>query len=190
MIKDLPEKELEELRLAYESGENTFSLAVRFNLNQGSLKNYASKNKWKHGIRKKLIKDTCNILDAEAISKEIEEIKIKFKGLMLGTLNDIGDSDGTIKSQQEALLARMRALREGYQLAVSLLDIKTTAEEIEHKKNMLTYKALVSKMELEITKYEEEIKSIKHKRTIDRKKTKIEEHKAGLTGNSEDYVYG
>ena len=103
-----------EIKKRYESGENLLDLAMEYNLNYGTLKNYASKKKWEKNKRAELVYAMNFLMETEEDVAERNEILKHFKTLGKSYLAYFLELEKkgnrpTKKAVEEALKNRMQA---------------------------------------------------------------------------------
>ena len=155
---------INKLREEYEAGKSLIQIAIDDNLSYNSLKNYASKNKWKKGIRKDLLAAERILDNDEQVRKKKEEALSLIQGETKSLLELFGAHDevegkGT-SATQSALKARAQALECVTNVATKVFSLETDAETIERKLNQLEYNK-----QLELIEYKIEIEKLKIKET-------------------------
>ena len=180
------------LREEYESGKSLAAIAVDYNLSYPSLKNYASKNKWKKGMIK-------NIAAAERVLDNDEEIRKK-KNEFIGKIQDeaielIGvfkDNDCMDKDTQGAVKSRVGALETIVNIGSKIFSIENNSEVVARKINQLAYNKQLELLEYELEIEKLGIKATKNKIKLDKENIEIKKVTSGYNKlkNEEDVYIG
>lgn len=136
---------LREIRKRYEFGESLKELAYEYRVNYGTLKNYASKEKWKKGSLK-------GAIYLQESTKEVEELKNKFaellntyRSLHISSLNHLINLEKTQKpvndKQERAVQIRIQSLKESFLFAKDLYGVRTPEQELDYKRKKAEYEA-------------------------------------------------
>ncbi len=141
MAKKIPSSKKNRIRKEYEHGNDLLDLAIKYQINYGTLRNIASKEKWiKSGaIAVAKIKELFEAADViverrEQIKKEYQVMTQELRANLLS--NDYPEK----KAREEALKNRVQAIKDLYELDKELHGIWSEPE--------------VLKMQVEQTKYE------------------------------------
>lgn len=133
-----------ELKKAYESGVDLIDLAIEYMVNNGTLRNLASKDGWIKG-KNKAILEQAFIEDDITKRVELRDRVIKdYRTLHESNLSYLMElnKNGTkpkVKSHEEALKLRVQATAELYKLGKELYSIETSDEKIDRNLKHIKY---------------------------------------------------
>lgn len=151
-----------EIRKRYEIGEDLITLALKYKINYGTLRNIASREKWEKGKIKDLVRMKELLEAADEEIKEREKVKKDYKtitedlrsyALDKATGDKVLDGEDytspVIKSKEEAFLKRVSAIGALFDIEKQLYSIHTDKELMELKQEALKYEKLREEMEKE-----------------------------------------
>ncbi|WP_443863829.1 hypothetical protein [Fusobacterium ulcerans] len=151
-----------EIRKRYEIGEDLITLALKYKINYGTLRNIASREKWEKGKIKDLVRMKELLEAADEEIKEREKVKKDYKiitedlrsyALDKATGDKVLDGEDytspVIKSKEEAFLKRVSAIGALFDIEKQLYSIYTDKELVELKQEVLKYEKLREEMEKE-----------------------------------------
>nr|DAF53822.1 MAG TPA: hypothetical protein [Myoviridae sp. ctZ2t4] len=147
MAKKIPSSKKNRIRKEYEHGNDLLDLAIKYQINYGTLRNIASKEKWiKSGaIAVAKIKELFEA--ADVIVERRVQIKKEYQVMTQELRENLVNGDyPEKKSEEEALKNRVQAIKDLYELDKELHGIWSDPEII--------------KMKVELAKYEELKKSL------------------------------
>ena len=148
------------IRKKYESGQDLIDLAIEYKVNYGTLRNIASREQWKKGILKDLIRvKELENLTKKAI-KEKEKRKNIYKDLTNGAVEDLqllekldmemyvtlGEEKKSF-AETKATVVKLRtsAIKELYNIDKELYEILSPSEEQDLMLKKLKYEELKKK---------------------------------------------
>ena len=151
-----------EIRKRYEIGEDLITLALKYKINYGTLRNIASREKWEKGKIKDLVRMKELLEAADEEIKEREKVKKDYKiitedlrsyALDKATGDKVLNGDDytspVTKSKEEAYLKRVSAIGALFDIEKQLYSIYTEKELMELKQEVLKYEEMKRKIELE-----------------------------------------
>lgn len=135
MAKKIPFNKKNEIKKEYECGYDLLDLAIKHQVNYGTLRNIASKEKWvKNRITEISYLKEVDIL-TDRLAKERANIKSKYQELTVFFLKELEDidiySDEEAKKKAEIVDLKIKSLKESYSLDKELYNILNTGDEIE-----------------------------------------------------------
>ncbi len=133
-----------EIKKAYEYGVDLTDLAIKHNLNRGTLNNLASKDKWIKG-KNKAILEQAFIEDDIAKRVELRDKVIgHYRNLHQSNLSYLMELERKgvrpiVKAHEEALKNRIQATAELYKLGKEIFSIQTPMERVEYELKIIKY---------------------------------------------------
>ena len=138
-----------EIKHRYECGEAMFELSYEYKVNLGTLRNCASKEKWKKGRLKEIISMQEEQKITQTIIEEREKQEIIHKNLHKAILNGMNSriEDGPSgkyikpkeKKEEEAIHAILKSIATSHELYSKMYRVRTEAEEIDYKLKRLEF---------------------------------------------------
>lgn len=135
MAKRIPNEIKKRLRKEYELGRSLIDLAIKYQINYGTLRHIASKENWiKNRIAEiSYLKEVDNLTNKLALEKQT--IKSKYQELTKCIFEELEDidthSDEEAKKKAEIVDLKIKSLKESYSLDKELYNILNTSDEIE-----------------------------------------------------------
>lgn len=147
MAKKIPSSKKNKIRKEYEHGHDLLDLAIKYQINYGTLRNIASKEKWIKSGAVTVAKIKELFESADVIVERREQIKKQYQVITQDLRGILQDGDlPEVKAREEALKNRVQAVKDLYELDKELHGIWSQPELI--------------KMQVELAKYEELKKEI------------------------------
>lgn len=183
---------IKELREEYESGKSLAEIAVDYNLSYPSLKNYASKNKWKKGITKNIAAAERILDNDEEIRKKKNEFIEKVQDEAINLVETFKENDCMDKDTQGAMKSRAGALETIVNIGSKIFSIENNSEIVARKINQLAYNKQLELLEYEVEIEKVSLKASKNKIKIEKENLEIKKVTTGYNKlkNEEDVHIG
>lgn len=141
MAKKIPSTKKNKIRKEYEHGNDLLDLAIKYQINYGTLRNIASKEKWIKSSAIAIAKIKELFEAADVIVQRKAQIKKEYQVMTQELRENLLSNDyPEKKAREEALKNRVQAIKDLYELDKELHGIWSEPE--------------VLKMQVEQTKYE------------------------------------
>ena len=151
-----------EIKIRYECGEPMFNLSYEFKVNLGTLRNCASREKWKKGRLKDIILKREEELITEEIIQERKIQDIIHKNLHKAVLNGLNNRIQTggngkyiqpgDKKDEEATLLLLKTIINSRDMYAKMYNVRTEVEEVDYKLKLLEFE----RAQRQLTKEEQE----------------------------------
>ena len=143
MAKKIPSTKKNKIRKEYEYGNDLLDLAIKYQVNYGTLRNIASKEKWIKSGAIAAAKIIEVLESAKVIVERKEQIKKEYQSmtqkLRAGLLTEDYPEK---KAREEALKNRVQAIKDLYELDKELHGIWTQPEELKTQVELVKYEML------------------------------------------------
>jgi hypothetical protein len=154
-VENKPNEVKWEIKKAYELGENLIDLCIRYKVNYSTLRNIASREKWKKGKIRSIVLAKEALDEIKNKIEKRQEVKRDYIDITDAIRANIKDTKGVLRGIEElSLLNRAKSVEAIYAVDKELHNMLPDKGEIEYKKAYIEYERLRAEVEQDDTEQE------------------------------------